>query len=292
LVAHPEILCMDEPFSALDVFTAENMRREVTSLWHGGRAGVKSVILITHNIEEAVLLADRIVVMGTHPGCIREIITNDVPAPRDHRLASFQRMVRRLHEVIVSAHLPEEEAEPAAAATTGLTMPQSLPPVSVGEIFGLIAVVADQGGERGEMDVFALDQLTDYDFGHTLAVIKAGEMLDFLETPQNSVVLTALGREVVAMDVNARKRVFRERISALPTFRFVQKLLDDAPEKKLPGLVVLEELAIRLPAGDAEPLFKTIVAWARFAELFGYSDDSDELFIDTGSSTQPAQGGG
>jgi len=280
LVAQPEILCMDEPFSALDVFTAENMRREVLALWHGKKAGSKSIILITHNIEEAVFLADRIVVMGTHPGCIREILTNEVPVPRDPRSASFQRMVRRLHDVIVCAHLPETERVPSEPARPESATPQPVPHVGVGEIFGLLIVLAEKGGE---MDVFALDEITDHDFGHTLAVVKAAEMLDFLETPQNQVVLTNLGREV-AIHIGDRKRVFRERIRTLPTFRFVQRILEKAPRNSLPGDVVLEELVMRLPLADAELLFETVVEWSRYAELFGYSDDTGELFIDSGSA--------
>lgn len=268
LVAEPEILCMDEPFSALDVFTAENMRREVIALWRGKKAAFQSIVLITHNIEEAVFLADRIVVMGTHPGCIRET---------DPRSASFQRMVRGLHDVIVCAHLPETERAPSEAARPESTTPQPLPRVGVSEIFGLLIVLAENGGE---MDVFALDEITDCDFGHTLAVVKAAELLDFLETPQNQVVLTELGREVTAMNIGDRKRVFRERIRALPTSRFVQRILEKAPRKTLPGDVVLEELVMRLPLADAEPLFETVVEWSRYAELFGYSDDRGELFLD------------
>src|SRR5580704_18794862 len=117
LARGPELLCMDEPFSALDVFTAESLRSEVYRLWSepkkAGEQGkgppqIKSVMFITHIIEEAVFLADRIVIMGTRPGHIRQIISNEIPHPRDYASPAFQEMVHRLHDIIVSEHLPEE----------------------------------------------------------------------------------------------------------------------------------------------------------------------------------------
>jgi NitT/TauT family transport system ATP-binding protein len=281
LARGPELLCMDEPFSALDVFTAESLRSEVYRLWTGTGphpSGLKSILMITHIIEEAVFLADRIVVMGTRPGHIRQIIPVRLAHPRNYQNPAFLRLVQEIHDVIVSEHLPEVAAAPAATTEEGLPMPEPLPYVNVTEIFGLMAVLADRGGQ---MDVFTLDQLTDYDFGHTLAVVKAGEMLDFLDTPKNQVLLTDDGRSVLATDMYGRRAIFRNKIAAHPTFRFVQQILNEAPEKRLPADVVREELAIRLTAEDIERLFHTLVAWGRFAELFGYSSETDEIFLQT-----------
>ena len=163
-----------------------------------------------------------------------------------------------------------------------LAMPEPLPHVNVGHLFGLMEVVQDH---RGEMDVFALDQLTDYDFGHTLAVVKAGEMLDLLDTLKNMVVLTDTGRKFVAGDINLRKTMFRERIKTLGAFRFVGKLLEQAPEKRLPKEIIEEELAVRLTTENVEQLFQTLVGWGRFAELFGYSTDTNMLYLDVEGPT-------
>ena len=284
LARGPELLCMDEPFSALDVFTAESLRSEVYHLWTGdGREGrdphlpssLKSILMITHIIEEAVFLADRIVLMGTRPGHIRQIIPNPLPHPRDYQDPKFLGMVKRLHDIIVSEHLPEEPAIPEPEAP-GLPAPLPLPSINPGRIFGLMEIVRDHGGST---DVFELDQMTEGDFGETLAIVKAGEMLDFLDTPKNMVVLTELGNRFLDSDINARKVMFREQLRTIGTFRFLIQILTEAKDQRLPGDVVKEELVIRLPTQDVEKLFETILLWGRFAELIGYDTESDAVFV-------------
>ncbi len=294
LASGPQLLCMDEPFSALDVFTAESLRTEVYGLVTGGKlaadgdsdSGVKSVLIITHNIEEAVFLADRIVVMGARPGHIRTIVRVDLAHPRDYRSSNFRNMVQRLHDVIVAEQLPEEQPLAAASEPGALPTPEPLPHVQVGEIFGLMEILRDRGGE---MDMFKLDQMTDYDFGHTLAVVKAGEMLDFLDTPKNSVVLTGVGNRFLDADINGRKALFREQISRLGTFQFVQRVLEEAKERQLPKDIVQEELVVRLPLQDMDAMFDTIVVWGRFAELFGYSPETEVLYLDRPSVDSQAR---
>jgi len=299
LARGPELLCMDEPFSALDVLTAESLRSEVYRLLsdRSAPAGtapaasvgqVRSVLIITHNIEEAVFLADRVVVLGARPGRIRQIIENDVPHPREYQSPLFQRLVKRIHDVIAGEHLPQEPAAPATAgpeaAAGGLATPAPLPHVNIGQIFGLMEMITDRGGK---VDVFTLDQLTEYDFGQTLAVIKAAEMLDFLDTPKNQVILTPLGQQALQGDINFRKRVFRQQLQTLGTFQFVIQLLQEAKDHHLPREIVEEELAVRLTTEDTDRVMKTIIGWGRFAELFGYSTESNELYLDDGATSAP-----
>jgi NitT/TauT family transport system ATP-binding protein len=292
LARGPELLCMDEPFSALDVFTAESLRSEVYRMWTdksissgGGGAitAVKSILIITHNIDEAVFLADRIVVLGANPGHIRTIIPVNLPHPREYAAAAFRNMVQRIHDIIVKEHLPEEPPVPAAAAGEVAAI-EPLPHVHLGAIFGLMEIVNDHAGQ---MDVFALDQLTDYDFGQTLAVVKGGEMLDLLDTPKNQVLLTDVGRRFLAADINGRKKIFNEQVRKLGTFRFVTRILEEAKEGRLPEEVVKEELVMRLPAQDVDQMFQTIVGWGRFAELYGYSPETETLYLDRPEPAPP-----
>jgi NitT/TauT family transport system ATP-binding protein len=286
----PELLCMDEPFSALDVFTAESLRSEVYRLFSSkstapasvsgnAMSGLRGVVIITHQIDEAVFLADRIVVLAAKPGRIQQIIQNDVPHPREYQSAAFRRLVQRIHDAITKEQLPDIPETPSVPPTPGgMPIPEPLPAVNIGHVTGLMEIVRDHGGE---MDVFSLDQLTDYDFGHTLAVVKAGEMMDLLDTPKNKVILVALGRKYLDGDSNARKLLLRDQLKKLGTFQFVIRLLEEAKDHRLHRDVVIEELAIRLTTEDIERMFQTVVAWGRFAELFGYSPNEEVLYLDT-----------
>ncbi len=286
LAREPELLCMDEPFSALDVFTAEGLRSEVyrvvtgrTKSGESAASSVKSVLIITHNMEEAVFLADRVVVMGASPGHIRQIVPVTLPHPRLYRAPEFRTIVKRLHDAIVAIQAPEEPAtaETAAPPVGAAPQPLPLPQVGIAEVFGVMEILRDQGGA---MEVFRLDQMTDYEFGHTLAVLKAGEMLDFIETPKNWVMLTEMGNRFLDADINGRKAIFREQLQKMPAFRYVWWLLREAPEGKLQEETVVEQLAARLPAQDAKATFDTIVAWARYGEFFGYSPETQTLYLD------------
>jgi NitT/TauT family transport system ATP-binding protein len=282
LARGPELLCMDEPFSALDVFTAESLRSEVYRLWSGGSKlpfSLKSVVMITHLIEEAVFLADRIVVMGSRPGHIRTIIQNDVPHPREYQSPAFLRMVQRLHDVITKEQMPDVPEGPAPVTETpgGLPEPIPIPAVTLGHIFGLMEIVRDHGSQ---IDVFKLDSFTEYDFGYTISVVKAGELLGFLDTPKNQVLLTELGRRFLDADINGRKSLFRQQLLTLGTFRFVLHLLKEARDNRLHKDIIEEELAVRLTTEDVEKAFHTVVGWGRFAEVFGYDASSEELSID------------
>ncbi len=281
LVREPELLFMDEPFSNLDVFTAESLRSETYALWTGGKGNdsgirrptsLKTIVLITHIIEEAVLLADRIVLMGTRPGRIRQVLPNHVAHPREYQSVEFLSMVSRIHREIVSEHMPDEAPPPTIG---GL---EPIPLVDVGEIVGLMEMVHDRGGR---VNVFALDQLTDFDFGYTLAVVMAAEMLDFLDTPREIVLLTDLGRRFLSQDINGRKALFRNQLLKLPLFITLVERLQKAEGHELPREIVEEELVLHraATAATAHALFDKIVAWGRFGELLGYSPDSEMLHL-------------
>ncbi len=281
----PELLCMDEPFSALDVFTAESLRSEIYNLWVA-RSGtsndrlaspssLKSIVMITHLIEEAVLLADRIVIMGTMPGHIRQIMRNTIPHPRNSQSQAFLQFVRQIHQIIVSEHMPDEPPADTKVPVPGLAM-EPIPCVELEQVFGLLEIVLDH---QGKVDVYTLEKLTDAEFGHTLALVMAGEILDFLDTPKEMVVLTELGRHFLVEDIADRKTILREQVLKLELFRFLIGRLQAAPAHELPKEIVEEELVMRMSTRDVEPLFDTIVNWGRSAELFGYAPTTEMLYL-------------
>ena len=286
LAKEPELLCMDEPFSALDVLTAEALRSEVLKLWLSPATRLRSILLVTHLIEEAVFLGDRIVILGAHPGHVARVIKNALPHPREYRDPAFQRIVAEVRSAITQLHLPDEpEVAVAPGRQPVATEVAPLPPVGITEVTGLLEIVADHGGA---MDIFALNQLTQYDFGHTIAVTKAGELFDLLDTPKHRVVLTALGRQFIAADANGRKRLLNAQLRELPIMRFVAAILSRAENQRLPADTVKEELASRLPPTEpADRLFETVVGFGRHAELFGYTAATDELYLDVEGTSGP-----
>ena len=274
LVGRPEILFLDEPFAALDVLTAESIRSELYRLWRDRATGLRSILLITHKIEEAVFFADRIVILSQNPGRVRETVVNDVPHPREHRSPAFLAMVDRLHAILTGIHLPDY---PAPGRQTSVTRLIPLPNVGISEIVGLLEILHDHGDQ---MELFDVNEYTNYEFGHTVSVIKAAELVGFVDTPGDMVRLNDEGRAFVAADINGRKARFRQRLLGLPTFLRVLTLLKNDEGHRVKADLVKDDLALIFPAEPPRPLFETIAYWGQWAELLEFDADADELALD------------
>ncbi len=275
LVAQPELLVMDEPFSGLDVLTAENLRAEVVNLWRDATTDPNSVLIVTHNINEAVFMATRIVVMGANPGVIRAVIDNPLPYPRNYHDAAFIGMADRIHDILTNALIPDEPVLPAAPPRASRVV--ALPNVNVGEMIGLLERVDDHGGKA---DIFDLSVEVGKEFGRVLALVKAAELLDLVDTPKQIVVLTPLGKRFLAGNINERKRLLHQQLRELSLFQQIIEILQSQESKSLDEEIVLEELAVRLPTERPQTMFKTIVRWGRYAELLGYNPDERKLYLD------------
>src|SRR5499427_7708926 len=278
LVGRPELLCMDEPFSALDVLTAESLRAEVYRLWSDGDTGLSSILIITHLIDEAVYLGDRIVILGANPGTIQREIVNTLPHPREYRHPEFLRMVEQIHDIVTGVHLPEEQPHTGGRRpTVGPIHP--IPKARPNEILGLLEILSDHGGHQ---DLFELDAITAYDFGHTISVVKAAEILSFVETPGDLVRLTENGRKMVAADQPEKKLLFRKRLLTLGLFAAVIRYLAEEPDVARSGDDVRQFIAERLPGSAPADLFKTLIGCGRYGQLFHYDAQADELSLHTG----------
>ena len=304
LVAQPEVLCMDEPFSALDVLTAENLRSEVVDLWRGaGHAGLKSIFLVTHNIVEAVFIASRIVIISSHPGRIRNVIPNPLPYPRDVNSKSFAAMVDQVHAAITALVLPDEPAETAApaagpgqeravealegvpgpAATPGGARVESLPNVPVETIVGLLESIEDA---QETINVFDLSARIGKEFGETIAIVKAAEMLDLVDTPKDDVLMTQTGWYFLAAPAPARQTLFRQAIMKLRLFQMLTKRLAEAPDGRIDADSVLQELATLLPYDQPAKLLETLIAWGRYAELIDFDQDANVVYLHEASESE------
>jgi NitT/TauT family transport system ATP-binding protein len=271
LSVNPEFLFMDEPFSHVDALTAEGLRAEVIDLWEPEDSNPSSILMVSHDIKEVVYMADRIVVLSSHPGRVRTIVENPLPRPRDTRSHQFEDLVDYLHEIITGTEMPD--APPAG--TRASTRVEPLPRTSTSEIVGLLEYLDSKGGVA---DLFDVAAATDHDFGHMIGITKAAEMLDFVDTPKQNVVLTPLGRRFVQEDAEKRKAMWREQLLKLRLFQDVFALLQ-REEGEVSGDTVRELIILALPREKYEDVFETMVRWARFGNLFAYEDDADRVSL-------------
>ncbi len=264
LVARPPILAMDEPFSALDVLTARNLRAEIIDLWVEKKNVFQSAFMVTHNISEAVSMASKIVILSSNPGRLAHVILNNLPYPRNEKSSAFLGMVDEIHDLITALNLPDVAARErfTRAAPTRV---ENLPRVEVSRMLGFLEAVAADGGRA---DIFALTQQMREEFGSVIAVAKALEILDLVVTPEHEVVITPLGRELIDAEPERRKEIFRRQIQRLALFRSLKDKL--AESESVTEDDFKEEIHAQLPYENADKMIDTIVDWGRYAEIFDF----------------------
>ena len=274
LAVEPEILCMDEPFSQVDALTAETLRGEVVRFWSDKATNPKTIFMVSHDVKEVVFMATRIVVMAAKPGRVRRIIENPLPYPRDYRSPAFQRLVDEIHAIITEIEMPDH---PVAEVARRKPAWEPLPDASASEVIGLLEVLDDHGGQD---DVFALVEHIGREFGKVLAVVKAAELLDVVDTPKQDVVLTEAGKQFLKASVPDRKLLFRELVKTLHIFTDILALLARANRNEIDEDVVMTSLAMRLPYEDPARLFRTLINWGRHAALFDHDVERKKLFME------------
>jgi NitT/TauT family transport system ATP-binding protein len=251
------------------------------------KTATRSMVLVTHNIQEAVFMAKRILVMGSNPGHIRREIVNDLPYPRDDSSLAFRRMVSQIHALITEALIPDAPPPSTGPSvlpkqTTREAPVETLPNVQIPEMIGFLEVVSDHGGGA---DIFELAHDIAKDFGSTLYLVKAAELLDLVETPKQRVVLTEIGRHFVEGDINVRKRMLHELFGALRIVQMTSNLLRKDDSYRLPIESLTDRVSEWLPNENPQAIVEALVSWGRFAEYFGYNDDTKELYLDVGQET-------
>ena len=265
LAVEPELLCMDEPFSALDVLTSETLRNEVIDLYTSKTSPVNAILMVTHSINEGVFMATRLVVMGAHPGSIRAVFDNPLPFPRDEHHPDFLALIQKLHALITQTVWPA--VAPVAAAGLSRLAVQAIPAVSLSSVIGLLEVLENEGN----LELFELTLHVRMEFSHLLLVVKAAELFGWVTTPGGSVEMTAEGRRYLAADVVARKQLLNATLRGLFIFDLIVQALKASPRDEVGEAVVRGELARTFPHERPENILRTVVAWARYAALFKFS---------------------
>ena len=284
LAVEPEVLFMDEPFSALDVLTAESLRGELMELWIKDQIPTKSIFLVTHNIEEAVLLADRIVVLGTHPAKIRADFRISLPQPRDRKSAEFLIYVDYIYKVMTQ---PDLEFGPVTKLPT-VRKPsfQVLPHATAGGMAGLLEFLNDRGGKE---DLYHLAEELLMEVDDLFPIVDEAVMLGFADSTQGDVQITPAGKEFAEADIATRKTLFREAVLGHVTLiKQIRNALERKSDRAVPLEFFRDVLDEHLSQEEVERQLDTALNWGRYAEIFTYDSQTDRLLLDQASGSEAA----
>jgi NitT/TauT family transport system ATP-binding protein len=291
IVTQPDALLMDEPFSALDVLTAENLRGELVKLWEGHGAPIKSILIVTHNIEEAVLLADRVLVLSSNPGRIRAELSVELPRPRDRHGPRFEALVDTIYGILTGREqaavdaLEAEAVAPAAPGQAGrpLATPINtpLPDVSPGGLSGLLEILAARGGKDGLAEI--ADDLS-FEIDDLLPLTDAAVLLTLARIDGSDIEITADGKEFAAADILTSKQLFaRQAAKHAPLVRTITQALAATADHTLRTGFFLDLLRRGFSPSEARSQLDTAIDWGRYAELYDYDSDDEELTLEPGA---------
>ena len=277
LVVHPELLLMDEPFSALDVLTAETLRTDLIDLWVDGKLPVKSVLMVTHNIEEAVLMCDRILVFSSNPGRVASELTVPFPHPRNRLDPAFRQMVDDIYALMTR--------RPVLAPKTATEAPVSplaisLQRVGINLMSGLMETMAGEP-YHGRADLPALAGSLQYEVDELLPLGEALQMLRFAVVEEGDIMLTDSGRQFVDADTDERKRLFAEALRAhVPLVTMIRQVLDERWNHRASAVRFRDELEDHMSPEYADDTLRTVIGWGRYAEIFSYDEEAEQFSLE------------
>lgn len=277
MAVEPELLCLDEPFSALDVLSAESLRGELLELWTGGSIPTKAILMVSHNIEEAVFMANRIVVMDKEPGRIIAEVKVELPHPRQRKSDEFQKVVDEVYSMLAGQTEIEAVELGVAPGEQGLT--RSLPKIAISDLAGLLEHLSELSSNR--QDIYRLPDELKVNPDHILSLTEAAEILGFAYVEKGDITLTSLGETFAEASILARKEIFATRIRRLPLMRWLTAMLAHSEKHALDWDVIHAALELEFPPEEAEKQLDTLINWGRYAELISYNDDKALVYLET-----------
>lgn len=277
IVVDPSLLLMDEPFSALDVLTAETLRTDLLDLWCEGRMPIKSILIVTHNIEEAVLMCDRILVFSSNPGRVAAEIKVDLPQPRDRLDPAFRALVDDIY-ARMTARAPATPVNDGLFPGPGIAM--VLPRVSTNSLAGLIEEV-DGAPFDGRASLADLADSLQLEVDELLPMAETLQLLRLAELTGADLKLTPEARRYAVADVDQRKAMFAKALLAyVPLAQHIRRILDERASHTAPARRFRDELEDHMSSDYAEETLRTVTLWGRYAEVFAYHEDADQFSLD------------
>jgi len=264
LVCNPEILLLDEPFSSLDAFTAETLRRELLTIWENKEKRLSSIVLVSHDVREVVFLADRILMMESNPGRVRFIMNNRLPRPRDYHSHNFLQLVDQLHDAYT------QEEPPSTEPITPLLS------VTPDEILGFLSYL-HRYGESNDLYQIGAESVDHFD--RVLIDAEAAELLNFVEITKRVITLVDAGKQFLSADARSRRLVWKEQLLTIPFFRKALEWLKSTPKHQLSHKELTDLINKELPRQDAQEQCKTLITWGSYGNLFTYHKLSKALSL-------------
>jgi NitT/TauT family transport system ATP-binding protein len=280
LVVEPDLLLMDEPFSALDVLTAENLRTELLELWSSGEFPAESILIVTHNIEEAVMFADRVIVLGTNPGRIKRELKIDIERPRDRKAPEFEALVDEIYGVMTerpdtTAALADADSDSDTGEADGKVQQIMLPHASVDGIAGLSELAANDAQDN---DLADIAEVVGFEVDDLFPLVDALVLLGFANATGGRLELTDTGREFAQADIQRSKQLFREAaLERVPLVRRINRALNNVADGSLREGFFIDLLHHHFSLDESRAQLDTAIDWGRYAELYEYDSEHGEI---------------
>lgn len=266
LVVEPEVLVMDEPFSALDVLTAENLRSDLLDLWQKHKIDTKAMIIVTHNIEEAVSIADRVLIFGSNPGYIRSELKINLAQPRNEESTAFRKVVDDVY-----THMTMSDQNARGRNRKNMGIAYRLPDANISEVTGLIESLGEYHEDGGKVDLPELAEDSQLDVNDLFPLTEALELLQFAKISGADIELTDAGKQFAEADILERKQIFARHLRQfIPLAQHICKTLDEKRNHKASEERFLTQLEAYFTEKEAERVLATVIDWGRYAELFAY----------------------
>jgi NitT/TauT family transport system ATP-binding protein len=276
MAVEPELLCLDEPFSALDVLSAESLRGELLELWVGGKIPTKAILMVSHNIEEAVLLADRVIIMDKDPGRVIADLPIDLAHPRQRKSPEFQAIVDMVYGLLAGQTRSEVEEFGVAPGEPGIT--RKLPSLPMSDLAGMLEHLSEL--PEGKADIYKLEEELATTTDHLLLLTETAELLGYASIAKGDIAITPLGQAYADASILARKEIFASRARRLPLIKWLLQMLQNAENQQLKRNVVKTALSLEFPDETAERQIDTLINWGRYGEIFEYDDKTETITLE------------
>jgi NitT/TauT family transport system ATP-binding protein len=276
LVVNPDLLLMDEPFSALDVLTADNLKSDLMDLWQNKKTGIHGILFVTHNIEEAVLLADRIIIFNSNPGSIRAELKVTLAHPRSDLDPRFRNQVDRVYTLMTTTLRPLGAADQPHHIDIGYRLPEA----SISEVTGLLETL-NAPENNGKMDLPDVADILMLDIDELFPLTELLEILQFAKVSKGDITITDSGKAFVEADILERKKIFSATLKKyVPLARYIYEQLVRHPRHRALEENFLSLLEDYLPEQEADRVLQTLIEWGRYAELFAYDYNAGLLTLE------------